>query len=63
MLSRYRVYPSRILIYWPVASELSFRRALRKNCLAAAASRRSVNRKSMVCPVESTARYRKRSVL
>jgi hypothetical protein len=29
--------------------------------LAAAASRSAVSRKSMVCPVESTARYRYRS--
>ena len=34
---------------------------LRKNRLAAAASRLAVRRKSMVCPVESTARYRYRS--
>src|SRR5215470_14306179 len=33
-------------------------RALRRNRLAAAASRLAVSRKSIVCPMESTARYR-----
>ena len=35
--------------------------ALRKKRLADAESRRAVSRKSMVCPVESTARYRYQS--
>src|SRR6516225_2744051 len=37
------------------------RNSLRKKRLAEAASRFAVSRKSMVCPVESTARYRYRS--